>query len=202
MFTLFFQYLVYIAAIGSLFAAFVYIRSMLKGGAKPNRITWLMWSIAPLIGTAAELSNGVRLAALPVFMSGFGPLLVFIASFAIEGAHWKLTRFDYAYGTLSALALVLWALTKDPNFAIVFAIASDALAAIPTIRKAWSNPKTESIAPFAMSTIGNIAALGVASIWAFSYYAFPIYLICINLLIILIVRRKVARAANKQKTRK
>ena len=71
------EYLVFVAAFGSLLAALVYIRSMFKGQTKPNKITWLMWTIAPLVATAASISNGVGWAVVPVFMSGFSPLLVF-----------------------------------------------------------------------------------------------------------------------------
>jgi|SRR5665647_965729 len=70
-----FEYLVIIAAVSSLLAAFVYIRSMFIGNTKPNRVSWLMWAIAPLITTAAALSNGVGWAVLPVFMAGFRPFL-------------------------------------------------------------------------------------------------------------------------------
>jgi len=141
-------YLVFVAAFATLLATFVYIRSMFKGGAKPNRVSWLMWSIAPFIATAAALSNGVGWAALPVFMSGVSPFMIFSASFVTRKAYWKLVSFDYVCGVLSVLALVLWYLTKDPNVAIVFAIASDGLASIPTLTKAWHHPETESPWPF------------------------------------------------------
>ena len=127
------QYLVIIAALVALFACLSYIRSMFRGEAKPNRVSWLMWSIAPMIGTAAALSDGVRWAALPVFMAGFSPLLIFIFSFVTKKAYWKLEPFDYVCGSFSALALILWGVTKEPNIAIAFSIASDGFAAVPTI---------------------------------------------------------------------
>jgi hypothetical protein len=185
-----FEYLVIIAAVASLLAAFVYIRSMFIGGTKPNRVTWLMWAIAPLIGTAAALSNGVGWAVLPVFMAGFSPLLIFTASFFAKKAYWKPSTFDYVCGVLSAFALIMWWLTNDPNIAIVFAIASDALASIPTLRKAWTNPETESVWPFIIGTFGAASSLAVATLWIFSEYAFPSYLIIINILILLALYNK------------
>ena len=88
-----FEYLVIIAAVASLLAAFVYIRSMFVGGTKPNRVSWLMWAIAPLIATAAALSNGVGWAVLPVFMAGFSPFLIFTASFFAKKAYWQTLNF-------------------------------------------------------------------------------------------------------------
>jgi hypothetical protein len=185
-----FEYLVIIAAVASLLASFVYIRTMFVGGTKPNRISWLMWAIAPSIATAAALSNGVGWAVLPVFMAGFSPFLIFITSFFAKKAYWKLSTFDYACGTLSAIALIMWWLTKDPNVAIVFAIASDALAAIPTLTKAWTNPETESVWPFIIGVFGAASSLAVATLWIFSEYAFPSYLIIVNIIVLLALYNK------------
>src|ERR1035437_8595899 len=190
-----FGYLVFVAAFGSLLAAFVYILSMFKGQTKPNRVTWLMWSIAPFIATATAVSNGVGLAVIPVFMSGFSPFLVFTASFFNKKAYWKLSRFDYLCGALSGLALVIWSVTKDPNSAIIFAIVSDAVAAVPTLIKAWHNPETESAWPFIVGVFSPVTSFLVATSWGFSELAFPIYLIVINLILVfpLIHKKKHAR---------
>src|SRR5512136_1344003 len=98
--------LVFVAAFATLLAAFVYIRSMFKGGAKPNRVSWLIWTVAPFIATAAAISNGVGWAVLPVFMAGFSPLLIFAASFVIKYSYWQLASVDYACGILSTFAII------------------------------------------------------------------------------------------------
>jgi len=184
------EYLVFIAAFATLLATFVYVRSMFKGGAKPNRVSWLMWAIAPFIATAAAISNGVGWAALPVFMSGFSPFLIFTASFFSKKAHWTLASFDYVCGVLSGLALVLWYVTKDPNVAIAFAIASDALASIPTLKKAWAHPETELAWPFIVGVFNSFTSFWAFTIWTFSAYAFPAYLIVINILLFFSVYKK------------
>jgi hypothetical protein len=143
-----------------------------------------MWAIAPLIATAAAISNGVGWAVLPVFMAGFSPLLIFAASFFAKKAYWKLSNFDYVCGVLSGFALIMWWLTKDPNVAIVLAIASDALASIPTLTKAWTNPETESVWPFVVGVFASASSLAVATLWTFSEYGFPVYLIIINILVL------------------
>ena len=184
------EYLVFVAAFATLLATYVYIRSMFKGGAKPNRVSWLMWFIAPFIATAAAVSNGVRWAVLPVFMSGFSPFLIFTASFATKKASWKLASFDYVCGKLSGMALVLWYLFKNPNVAIAFAIASDGLAAIPTLTKAWNHPETESAWPFIVGVFNASTSFAAVTMWAFSEYAFPAYLIVINIMLFFSVYNK------------
>jgi hypothetical protein len=184
------EYLVFVAAFATLVATYAYIRSMFEGGAKPNRVSWLMWSVAPFIGTAAAISNGVGWAVLPVFMSGVSPFLIFTASFVTKKASWKLASFDYVCGVLSGLALVLWYVTKDPNIAIAFAIASDGLAAIPTLTKAWNHPETESSWPFIVGVFNASTSFAAATIWTFAEYAFPAYLIVINMMLLFSIYNK------------
>jgi hypothetical protein len=195
-----FEYLVFVAASGSLIAAFVYIRSMFKGQTKPNRVTWFMWSVAPFIATAATVSSGVGLAVIPVFMSGFSPFLVLTASFFNKKAYWKLSSFDYLCGLLSGLALVIWFVTKDPNLAIIFAIVSDALAAVPTLIKAWNNPETESAWPFIIGVFSPMTSFLAATVWGFSELAFPTYLIVINIILVLPLLRKNMSASHFRQT--
>jgi hypothetical protein len=178
------EYLVFVAAFASFVAACVYIRAMFRGETKPNRVTWFMWSVAPFVATAASVSSGVGWAVVPVFMSGFSPFLIFTASFFTRKAYWKLSSFDYLCGVLSGLALILWYLTNNPNVAIVFAILSDALAAVPTFIKAWHNPRTESVWPFVIGVFSPMTSFLAATSFDFSDLAFPIYLIAINILLL------------------
>lgn len=180
-------YLVFIGAVVQLGGIYSYIKDTVRGDVKPNRASWLLWSIAPLIGTAAALVNGVEWAVLPVFMSGFGPLLVFIASFVNKNSYWKLEKFDYLCGFLSLFALVLWGITKIPEVAIIFAIVSDGFAAVPTLVKSWKYPETESTWPFTTGVFNSLTSFAAIKIWNFSALAFPIYLVIVNISITLAI---------------
>src|SRR5215475_4676262 len=118
------HYLVLVGAAINAAGSSRYIRDTLRGTTQPNRVTYLMWGIAPLIATAAALSKGVTWAVVPVFMSGFCPLMVFLSSFVNRSGYWKLGTLDYLCGVVSALALILWALTAQPIIAIILAMTS------------------------------------------------------------------------------
>ncbi|MFA6024069.1 MAG: hypothetical protein WC777_02535 [Candidatus Gracilibacteria bacterium] len=182
--------LVFLGALVSVCATLAYTRDMLHGKTQPNRVSWIMWAIGPLIGTAAGLANGVGLAVLPVFMAGFTCILVLLVSFTSKQASWKLSSFDYACGALSVLALLLWAITDQPAVAIVFAMISDSMAYIPTIIKAWKNPESESGLTYAAGTFSALTAFTVMELWTFSELAFPIYLIVANSILIFFIWRK------------
>ncbi len=164
-----------------------YLIPTLKGKVKPNKVTWFLWAVAPLIAFAAQISQGVGLSALMTFMVGFGPLLIFSASFLNKKAFWRLTSFDLACGALSVIGLALWLVIRIGNIAILFSILADGLAALPTVRKAWLAPETEDYRIFLFSAISALITLLAIRSWAFAYSGFPLYLLIICSLLIFII---------------
>jgi len=184
------KYLVFVGAIISLvFGVLPYIKDTLRGNTKPNRVTWLIWALAPLIATFAAIADGVGWSVLPVFMAGFGSLLIFVVSFVNKNSYWKLETFDYFCGFCSLLALALWAITKEPVVAIILAIVSDGFAAVPTLIKSWKHPETETLAAYIAPLFGILTGFTAIKTWNFSSLAFPIYLLIISILIIFAILR-------------
>jgi hypothetical protein len=184
------QYVVFLGAAAEFVGIYFYIKETLRGSTKPNRVSWFMWSIGSLIAAAAAISSGVGWAALPVFVSGLGPLLIFVASFANKNSYWKLESFDYLCGFFSITALVLWAITQEPEIAIIFAIISDVFACAPTIAKAWKRPETESGITHIASLFNALTSFVAIRSWNFASYAFPVYLAAASSSLIFSVYRK------------
>jgi hypothetical protein len=164
-----------------------YVRAILKGEATPNRVTWFLWALVPLIAGAAQLNSGVGISTLVVMSVGASPACVVIASFVAGKGAWKLGPFDYACGACSLAALALWAVTGDPVTAIVLSIIGDAAAALPTVRKAWLAPETEDRPAYVLALFGMI--LGILSVkeTTFSAYAFNAYLLFASTALVLIL---------------
>jgi hypothetical protein len=160
-----------------------YIIATLRGRTQPNRVTWLLWAVAPLIAFAAEVRDGVGLQVWMTFIFGFGPALVFIASFVNRRAVWKLGWFDFMCGALSLLGLALWWGTRTNEVAILFAIAADTFAAIPTIIKAYRHPETEHVLIFWLAIITGTITLLTVDHWTISNYGFPLYIVVCCLII-------------------
>jgi hypothetical protein len=129
---------VILGAVLSFYGILKYLAGVLRGETKPNRVTWFLWALAPLIAFAAELEKGVGLPALMTFMTGFNPLIIFLASFVNKKAYWQLRRFDYFYGGLALLGIILWRATGEGNLAIFFAFPTACkkvtLSGIPKVR--------------------------------------------------------------------
>lgn len=153
-----------------------YLIDTVKGRVRPNRVTWFIWALAPLIAFTAEVGQGVGIRSLMTFMVGFNPLLIFLASYVNKKSVWKLTRFDFACGSLSLIGLLLWYVTKVGNLAIFFSILSDGLASIPTFRKAYFYPETENWNVFLCAGISAIITLLTITVWNFAHWGFPLYI--------------------------
>ncbi len=174
----------------SIFGLYFIIRDIIRGTTKPNLVTWFFWGLAPLVGSYLQLKAGAGLSALPVFMAGFFPVIIFILALVRKNAHWKITIFDIFCGVFSLVALILWVVTKRADISILFAILSDGLAAIPTLIKSWKFPETETALGYTPGLINNTLALFMVRSWTFSQYSFGIYFIVLNLTLILFITRK------------
>jgi hypothetical protein len=185
------EYFAYITILIALISISLYIRDILKGKVKPNKITWLFWGIAPIIGSYIGYESGVSLPLLATtFMSGFGCILVFIVAIFHKNAYWKITAFDIACGLISAVAMIIWLTTKNGTLALVFAILADLAAGIPTMIKSWKHSDTETLAPYALGILNVFITFLVIKDFSFINFAFPAYLVISNTIIILGIRSK------------
>jgi len=159
----------------------------LKQMPTPNRITWFLWALVPLIAGAAQWRSGVGISTQVVLSVGLGPACIVLASFVAATGSWKLGPFDYVCGACSLAALALWAVSGDPVTAIVLSILADAAAALPTLRKAWLAPATEDRSAYLIAFAGMV--LGILSVEAatFSAYAFNAYLVVVSGVLVLIL---------------
>jgi len=176
--------IIYIGVFINLICLIWYIRNIFYKNTRPNLVSFSIWTIAPFVGVFLQIKSGAGLSVLGTFMAGFGPLLIIIFSLIKKNGFWKLNRFDLICGFFSILALIIYIITNKLGISILFAIVSDGLAAFPTIIKSFKFPETETPILYMGGIINNILALFIITNWTFSIYAFSIYFIVINTIII------------------
>lgn len=182
--------IIYIGVLINLLGTAWYIKNIIRGGTRPNLVSFFIWVLAPAVAIFLQLRAGAGISFIGTFMAGFGPLLIIIFSLIKRNAFWKINTFDVICGFFAILALVLYIITNKLGISIFFAVLSDGLAAAPTIRKSWKFPETESGIMYAGGIINNILALLIIKNWIFSIYAFSAYLILINIIIVFAIYHK------------
>ena len=188
---------VFIAGALNIVGDFAYLIDTIKGKIKPNKVTWFLWSLAPLIAFFAQISQGVGLSSLMTFSLGIIPIFIFVASFINKNANWKITKFDLFCGTLSVLGLVLWYLTRVGNIAIFFSILTEIFAAVPTVIKAYNMPETENYKPFLLGVVASLLTLLTIKQWDFAHIAFNLYIFSICFLLFILIRFKLGKYLTK-----
>lgn len=83
---------IFIAVAFNLAGGLSYLIATLKGEAKPNKVSWFFWGLAPMIAFAAQVKQGVGLVSLMTLAIGFSPVIIFFASFLNKKAEWKITN--------------------------------------------------------------------------------------------------------------
>lgn len=170
-----------------------YLIDTIKGKVKPNKVSWLLWGLVPMIAFAAQLKQGVGLTSLMTFAVGFSPILIFCASFLNKKAEWKLTSFDITCGILSVLGILLWLVSRVGNLAIVFSILADLLAGIPTTVKAFKAPETENSLAFSLAGLAAVITLLTIKQWDFAHYSFASYTFLYNFVTFPLIKFKLGK---------
>lgn len=185
------EYFAIVGAVVVFAGGLYYLYGAITGKLKPNRVTWLLWGLLPMVVFVAQRVQGVESLSWLSFATGITPLLIVAVSYLNKNAHWKTRPLDYVLMVAAVAGIALWFITDDPNMAILLVIVADTLAGIPTIIKSYRNPETESWVAYLISTIGF--GLGILSInsFDFEHSVFVIYLFVMQLALTVLTVRAV-----------
>ena len=185
------QLLVVISTLLMFWGGYGYLRDTLAGRTKPNRVSWSLWALAPLISLGAAFDADADLwASIRVLIGGIVPAVIFLASFINKNSYWRLGRFDWFCGALSLAALVFWQLADSPLVAVLLATTANTLATVPTFVKAWNYPETESRLIFITSFISAILIIPAIPVWTIANSAFQIGLMLTTGALLVAIYRK------------
>lgn len=124
--------LLFISAIVGATGALPYIYAVLRGKAKPQLVSWLVWTILLLIMTISAFVAGQRASMI----------------LSLE--------------SLVSCGIVALIILRDPLKALIISIAVDVVAFVPTIIHGYKAPQEESLACFLCGAIAASLALVVA----------------------------------------
>ncbi len=188
---------VYLGSAITFIGGFSYFLDTIKGKIQPNRVSWFLWALAPLIAFFAQIQQGVGIQSLLTLTFGLIPAMVFVGSFFNKKSFWKIEKIDIICGILSLLGLLLWYFTQVGNIAIFFSILADGLASLPTLVKAYNEPETENSHVFFANAVSAIIVLFTIKIWNFQNYGFPLYMLLMMGAIALCIQAKVGRIVKR-----
>lgn len=146
---------VYLAVALSVWGSASYVRDTLRGTTSPHRVTWGLWALEGMLAFVVEVQQHVGLAAVMTLALGFMPLVVLVASLVNRRALWRVDSLDVACAAASVVGLVFWVLVDEPTAALLSFVSADFIAALPTLRKAWKAPDSESPRIFVLGAVNT-----------------------------------------------
>jgi len=166
----------------SVICYFPYVRDILRKTTKPERASWLIWTVLGSIAFFSQLaegaSNSLWMVAIQTVLCG----LVFILS--LHHGEGGLLKRDIVALLIAALGLLVWFFTKEAAYALFIVIAVDAAGASLTILKSYKDPGSETMSTWFLSGLsGFVSMLAVGSLnWVLLSY--PIYIWLVNWVVV------------------
>jgi hypothetical protein len=166
-----------------------YIVSVLRGRTRPHIFSWCIWALVMGIAAAAQLTNGAGAGGWVTAFSTLACGAIALLSFRHGDRH--IVTSDWLALVIALAIIPLWALTRNPLWAVVLASAIDGLAYYPTMRKSWHRPREETCITYSVDFIKWLFAIPALTVYSFVTLTYPLFLLGANALLvgIIVLRR-------------
>lgn len=176
----------YLSGLAILASFIPYIRDTFFGETKPERMSWLIWSIIGSISFFSQFAKGASYSLLMTGAQTIGDLFIFVI--AIKYGVGGFVKRDVIAIIGAGISLFLWYLTKEASIALLIVIFIDAIGALLTVIKSYKNPETETVSAWVLTFIGGfLGCIAVGKI-SFILLAFPVYVCLASLSILLAIK--------------
>ena len=147
----------YLAVLLTFIAYIPYYRDILHGKTHPHVYSWSLWGLLTVLIVALQIKGGAGPAV--VVTAAAGLLCVGVVILALKHGKRDITTSDKIVGALGLTAIGFWLIVDQPVISIILVIIADILAFIPTIRKSWSKPFSETLSLYLTNAIRFSLAL-------------------------------------------
>lgn len=178
-----------LAAVIGIVSYVPYFRDIFSGSTKPHPFSWLAWGLLVSVAFFAQIVKGGGAGA---WASGVTALACFaIGALAFKRGEKDITRLDWFCFISSIVSIAFWQLANDPLIAVVIVTLADALAFVPTVRKAFLRPREETLLTYVLSI--PKWGLGIIALQSFNLTTalFPASIFVMNVVFVamIIIRR-------------
>lgn len=163
-----------------------YIRGIVQGTVKPHFFTWCVWAILTFIAFFAQVVAGGGPGA---WVTGITAAMSVVFALVGLGSSSRslIAKSDWLFFAGALLAIPPWLISGDPLWSVIIITIVDAVAFVPTFRKAYLYPDTESASTYALSGIKFVFGIVALSSLTLTTVLYPVSLVVANLVFVLML---------------
>ncbi len=179
-----------VAAVITVTAFFPYIRDLLQGRTQPHIYTWLIWAITQSIAVAGIWYGGGSWGAVNLTIGTGFVFAIFLLSFKYGTRN--ITTFDTIALVAALGAILVWWGLDNPVLAVLLATAIDIAGYLPTFRKSFAEPWSETVGTWVAFVVGNILSVFALDAFNILTLTYIVTIIVANLVVVAIclIRRR------------
>ncbi len=177
-----------IASILAIFGNVPYLRDIIRRKIQPHPYTWLVWSIVSCIIFFGQVAKGAGIGALPTAASEVFTIIIFF--FSLQHGFKNIKKIDTLFLIIALLGIIPWLLTNDPTISVIIAVSIDLVAFMPTIRKTFLHPETESPILYGANVLRHILMLISLKAYNIATTLHSIAMITTNTIMTVLILRK------------
>ncbi len=182
-----------IATILAIVCFLPYLRDIVAKKTTPHIYSWLVWSILQTVGVIAIFQGGGQFGSLGLAVGLLFCISIFLLSFKYGTKN--ITKFDTLCLIGSMIAIVIWLIQRDHTLSVILITIIDFVAFLPTYRKGYAEPRSETSTTYLLSAISNVFALLALAQYSLTTSLYIVSLVASNsgIVLILLIRRKTLR---------
>lgn len=155
-----------------------YYRDIFKNKTKPHVFSWFLWGLLTAIAFFGQLAKDGGVGS---WVLGSTALSCFaIAVVSLYKGEKNITKLDWISFIFAISGIVLWQITNNPLTAIVIVTVVDALACVPTFRKAYFKPFEETASTYILSSLKFILSFFALESLNLGTWLYPASIIMTN----------------------
>lgn len=162
-----------------------YILNIFKRKTIPHTFTFLVWGIVCSIVWALQVHGGAGIGALSTIVAAIVCIFIFFLSLKYGEKGIKVS--DIVFLILALMSLFLWLVIDKPVWSIILIVSADTLGFIPTLRKSWRKPYSETLFTWEICTFRHTLNIFALEQYNILTILSPIVSILVNLYLILIL---------------
>lgn len=167
-----------------------YIRDTLRKKTTPHIYTWFIWGLVTTIAYGLQVSAGAGVGSWVTLAIAI--ICFFIFALGMRNGKKDIAKSDTVFFILSFIALFLWLILSKPVLSVILVSSIDMLGFVPTIRKSWNKPYSETLFSYELNFFRHGLSVLALQQYSIVTWLYPVTWVVANGLfsIMLIIRRK------------